>query len=48
MNLTYRKLAMLEKEFITREEANKINGTETNYVDNDFRAKIAEVLEKLK
>ena len=47
MNLAYRKLAMLEKDFIAREEAAKIDGVSCP-IDRDFKEKITKLLDQVR
>ncbi len=47
MNLAYRKLAMIEKEFIAREEAARIEGT-TCPIDRDFKNRITRLLDQVR
>ena len=48
MNIALRKLAMLEKEFIAREEAARIEGLVTNPVDQAFKRKITDLMDKIR
>lgn len=48
MSLAMRKLAMLEKDYIAREEAAKLDGYTTSPVDREFREKISKVLDKVR
>ena len=48
MNLAYRKLAMLEKDFIEREECAKLEGYSSCPVDRDFKEKITRLLDKVR
>ncbi len=48
MNLAYRKLAMLEREFIEREQAAKIEGTISSPIDRDFKEKITKLLDQVR
>ena len=47
MNIAYRKLAMLEKDFIAREEAAKIEGVSCP-IDNDFKNMITRLLDQVR
>ena len=48
MNIAYRKLAMLEKDFIAREEAARIEGTSTCPIDRDFKNRITQLLDQVR
>jgi hypothetical protein len=48
MNLTYRKLAMLEKDFIAKEEAAKIEGFYASPVDKDLQRRVSYLLEQVR
>ena len=48
MNLAIRKLAMLEKDFIAREEAARVEGYSSCPIDQEFRAKITKVLDQVR
>ncbi len=48
MNIAMRKLAMLEKEFLAREEAAKIEGLATNPVDQAFKQRITDLMDKVR
>ena len=48
MNLAIRKLAMLEKDFIEREEAARLSGFTSSPIDREFRDKISKVLDKVR
>ena len=48
MNLAYRKLAMLEKDFIQREEAAKIEGICSCPIDRDFKNRITRLLDQVR
>ena len=48
MNLALRKLAMLEKDMIAREEEAKINGYATCPVDADFKARVSALMDKVR
>lgn len=47
MNIAYRKLAMLEKDFIAREEAAKIEGISCP-IDTDFKNRITRLLDQVR
>ncbi len=48
MNLAIRKLAMLEKDFIAREEEAKLNGFTSCPIDREFKNKISKVLDQVR
>lgn len=48
MNLAYRKLAMIEKDFIAREEAAKLDGYTSCPIDRDFKEKITKLLDQVR
>ena len=48
MNLTYRKLAMLEQDFIAKEEAAKIEGYSASPGDSQLREKITTILNQVR
>ena len=48
MNLTYRKLAMLEQDFIAKEEAAKIEGFYACYVDKDLQNRVSFLLNQVR
>ena len=48
MNITLRKLAMIEKSIAEREEAAKIQGYSTNVVDADFKNRITTLMDKVR
>lgn len=48
MNIAIRKLAMLEKEFIAREEAARLEGLTTNPIDVEFKEKITHIMDKVR
>lgn len=48
MNLTYRKLAMLEQDFIAKEEAAKIEGFYACYVDKDLQDRVSFLLNQVR
>lgn len=47
MNLAYRKLAMLEKDYIAKEEAAKIEGISCT-IDRDFKNRITKLLDQVR
>ena len=48
MNLAYRKLAMLEKEFIEREEAAKLSGYSSCPIDRDLKNRVTKLLDQVR
>ena len=48
MNIAIRKLAMLEKDIIEREEAAKLEGYTSSPVDPAFREKITRLMDKVR
>ena len=48
MNLAYRKLAMLEKDFIAKEENARIEGFSSCPIDRDFKDKITRLLDQVR
>ena len=48
MNLTFRKLQMLEREFIVKEEAAKIDGFYTSPVDKDLQSRVTNLLDQVR
>ena len=48
MNLAIRKLAMLEKEFIQKEEEAKIEGYSTIPIDSNLRNSITRIMDKVR
>jgi len=48
MNLTYRKLAMLEQDFIAKEEAAKIEGYYTTPVDKELQSRVTNLLDQVR
>ena len=48
MTLAFRKLEMLGKRFEAMEEAAKIQGYATSPIDQDFKAKIDNLMEKVR
>ena len=48
MNLAYRKLAMLEKDFIAKEEAAKIEGFYTCPIDKELQGRVTHILNKVR
>ncbi len=48
MNIALRKLALLEKDLIQREEAARLEGYTSSPVDNAFREKITQIMDKVR
>ena len=48
MNIAARKLAMLEKSILEREEAAKIEGYVSSPIDPTFKKKVMELMEKVR
>lgn len=48
MNIALRKLAMLEKDLIAREETAKLEGYSTSPVDSALRQKITQIMDKVR
>lgn len=48
MNLTIRKLAMLEKSLIQKEEEAKINGYTTSPIDQNFKEKVSRLIDQVR
>ena len=48
MNLTLRKLALLEKSFEQREEEARIQGYTSCPIDKDFQRKITELMDRVR
>lgn len=48
MSLNYRKLAMIEKDLIEKEETAKIEGMYTVPIDKDLKDKITFVLDQVR
>lgn len=48
MNLAYRKLAMIEKDFIAREEQARMDGFTSCPIDNEFKNKITKLLDQVR
>lgn len=48
MNITLRKLAMLEKSLLEREKAARMNGYSTNPVDTEFKNNVSELMNRVK
>ena len=48
MNITLRKLAMLEKNILAQEENARIQGYTTNVVDADLKRKVTDLMNKVR
>ena len=48
MNIAVRKLAMLEKSILEREEATKLDGYVSSPIDPTFKKKVMELMEKVR
>ena len=48
MTLAYRKLAMMEKDFIAREEEAKIQGYYSSPIDKDLQSRVSHLLDKVR
>ena len=48
MNLSFRKLALIEKNMLEKEEISKLEGNVTNVIDNDFRDRIVNLMNKIR
>lgn len=48
MNIALRKLAMLEKNILEREESAKVQGYSTNVVDADFKRRVTDLMDKVR
>jgi len=48
MNLCYRKLEMLEKNFIAKEEAAKIEGFYSTPIDKDLQHRVTNLLNQVR
>lgn len=48
MNIALRKLAMLEKEFIQREESARIEGYTSSPIDHEFKNKITKLMDQVR
>jgi len=46
MSLAYRKIAMVERDFIKREESARIEGFISSPIDRDFKEKITRLLDQ--
>ncbi len=48
MNIALRKLAMLEKDLIAREESARLEGLTTCPINKDFKERISKVLDQVR
>ena len=48
MNMTLRKLAMLEKSILEREEIARVQGYSTNVIDADFKKRVTDLMERVR
>lgn len=48
MNITLRKLAMIEKSMLEQEEAERIQGYTTSSIDKDFKARVTALMDKVR
>ena len=48
MNITYRKMAMLDKTLTEREEAARLEGYHTNPNDKELHNRISRILEQIR
>lgn len=48
MNITVRKLALLEKTFAEQEEAARIQGYTTNVIDTNFKRRVTDLMDKIR
>jgi len=48
MNLAFRKLAMLEKDFIEREENARIQGYTSSPIDRDLKNRVTKLLDQVR
>ena len=48
MNLTLRKLAMLEKSLNEREEVARVQGYSTNVVDAEFKKNVTDLMDRVR
>ena len=46
MSLAYRKLVMVEKDFVAREESARMEGFISSPIDRDFKEKITRLLDQ--
>lgn len=48
MNIALRKLAMIEKTMVAQEELERVQGYSTNTIDQDFKRRITNLMEKVR
>ena len=48
MNISVRKLAMLEKTIAEREEAARVQGYSTNVIDADFKKRVTDLMDRVR
>ncbi len=48
MNIAIRKLAMIEKDLIEREEAARLEGFTTSPIDRQFKEKITRLMDRVR
>ena len=48
MNISVRKLAMLEKSIAEREEAARVQGYSTNVIDADLKKRITDLMDRVR
>jgi len=48
MNITLRKMALLEKNFIQQEEQARIQGYSTCPVDNEMKKRVTDLMDKVR
>ncbi len=48
MSIALRKLALLEKSFVEKEETARLNGLSTCPIDNDLKVRIEDLLDRLR
>ena len=48
MNIAVRKLVLLEKNILEREESARIQGYSTNVVDADFKRRVVDLMDKIR
>lgn len=48
MNIALRKLAMIEKDLIAREEEARLQGYTTSTIDQDFKRRITDLMDKVR
>ncbi len=48
MNIAIRKLALLEKSFLEKEESARIEGYVSSPIDRDFRERVGKVMDQVR